>query len=145
MADKFTKQKRSLIMASIKSKNNLTELAIRKKLFAEGLRYRLHNKKLPGSPDLTFKKYNAVIFINGCFWHQHNCPAANLPKSNQIFWTQKLQNNALRDKINLAKLNKLGWRIKILWSCELKKKSNCIKEIVDWIKDDKYFFDESVL
>lgn len=140
MTDRFTKADRSKLMSSIKNKNTGPELNVRKALFAKGLRYRLHDKKLPGSPDLTFPKYKAVIFIHGCFWHNHKCKHGKLPLSNRNFWRQKLEANALRDKRNVKQLKALGWRVKIIWSCTLQNKmkfnsERCVDEIVKWVRN----------
>lgn len=128
MADRVSTAIRSRMMASVKSKNTAPELNIRKALFARGLRYRLHNKTLPGSPDLVFSKYKAVIFIHGCFWHNHSCKYGKIPEANREFWEKKLQGNALRDLEKILELQLKGWRVKIIWSCTLKNK--------------KYFFSE---
>ena len=140
MADIVDKKTRTRIMASIKNKNTSPELNIRKALFAKGLRYRIHDNKLPGSPDLVFPKYKAVIFIHGCFWHNHNCKYGRIPSSNRHFWEVKLRGNASRDQQTIAKLNSLGWRTRIIWLCSLKNKQTFasdkdVDEIVNWLKE----------
>lgn len=140
MADIVDKKTRAHIMASIKNKNTSPELNIRKALFAKGLRYRLHDNKLPGSPDLVFPKYKAVIFIHGCFWHNHNCKYGQLPSSNRLFWEIKLRGNASRDQQMIAKLHSLGWRTRVIWLCSLKNKKTFasdkdVDEIVNWLKE----------
>ncbi|NGX51875.1 MAG: Very short patch repair protein [Candidatus Anoxychlamydiales bacterium] len=140
MVDKFDKKTRSRVMAAIKNKNTKPEVNIRKALFAKGLRYRIHNKKLPGCPDIVFPKYKAVIFIHGCFWHNHDCKHGQLPKSNVNFWEEKLQKNVERDKKNIQILKYMGWKVKIIWSCKLKNKKefqsiDYANDIVEWIKD----------
>jgi len=127
-------------MSSVKNKNTAPELSVRKALFERGLRYRLHNKSLPGSPDLAFPKHKAVIFIHGCFWHNHNCKHGKIPEANRDFWEKKLRGNALRDSQNISELESKGWRVKIIWSCSLKNKkkfasSDCVDAIVDWISN----------
>src|SRR3990167_8084990 len=122
MADKFDKKTRSRVMADVKNKNTQPELNIRKALFAKGLRYRIHNKKLPGCPDIVFPKYKAVIFIHGCFWHNHDCKQGQLPKTNINFWREKLQKNAERDRNNVNMLKAMGWKVRIVWLCFLKNK-----------------------
>lgn len=139
MADKFDKKTRSRVMASVKNKNTKPEVNIRKSLFAQGLRYRLHDKKLPGHPDLVFPKYKAVIFIHGCFWHHHDCKNGKLPASNMDFWRKKLRGNAERDQRNIAALELAGWKVKVIWLCHLKNKGNFhsnddIAEIVEWVR-----------
>ena len=126
-------------MAAVKNKNTKPELNVRKALFAKGLRYRLHVKNLPGHPDLVFPKYKAVIFIHGCFWHNHDCKQGKLPTSNVRFWKEKLQNNAERDQRNIALLEAIGWRVKVIWGCTLNNKNqfssrDCIIALVRWIK-----------
>lgn len=114
-------------MKRIPSKNTIPEVKFRRALFRKGYRYRIHKKDLPGKPDIVLKKYNTVIFINGCFWHQHeHCKRSNIPKSNTTYWTEKLNRNIERDKKNYAALEKLGWKILIIWECELKDLNNAI-------------------
>ncbi len=127
------------MMAAVKSKNTSPEINIRRTLFAKGFRYRLHDKKLPGSPDLIFPKYRAVLFIHGCFWHQHDCPAGKLPATNPSFWHTKLRGNARRDRENIQKLLAAGWRVKVIWTCSLKNKKSFYsdreaEEIAIWLR-----------
>lgn len=121
MADIFSKKMRSQIMSNITGKNTTPELIIRKALFSEGYRYRLHRKDLPGNPDIVFPRRNKVIFINGCFWHGHNCKKATLPENNNQFWKKKINGNMERDKTNLGKLTQMGWKSFVVWQCEIKK------------------------
>jgi len=122
--DVHDKKTRSKNMAAIKSKDTKLELAVRKYLHNKGLRYTLHNKKLPGKPDLTLKRYNSVVFINSCFWHRHKkCKKAVMPKSNTEFWRDKLQKNVLRDRKNINLLKKQGWHVFLFWECQLKEKN----------------------
>ena len=121
MADIFNKEKRSLIMSRIAGKDTKPEMIIRKALFSEGYRYRLHRKDLPGNPDIVFPNHKKVIFINGCFWHGHNCKKAALPTTNKSFWKKKLTGNKERDKRNLAKLKAMGWKSLVIWQCQIKK------------------------
>ncbi len=119
--DTISKEKRSLNMVAMTSKNTSPEKKVRKILFSLGFRYRLHSKKLPGKPDIVLKTYNTVIFINGCFWHQHkNCKRATIPKTNKAYWIPKLKRNIERDKINRDKLKKGGWKVAIIWECQVK-------------------------
>jgi DNA mismatch endonuclease, patch repair protein len=129
MTDIFSKKKRSQIMSKITGKNTKPELIIRKLLFSEGYRYRLHRKNLPGNPDIVFPGRKKVIFINGCFWHQHNCKRAALPETNKSFWQNKLEGNVKRDKKNLLELKKLGWSYLIIWQCKIKKE-NLDKQLI---------------
>ena len=121
MADVFSKKKRSQIMSNITGKNTMPELIIRKALFSEGYRYRLHRKDLPGNPDIVFPSRNKVIFINGCFWHGHNCKKAALPETNKQFWKKKINGNVERDKTNSIKLKQMEWKSFVVWQCEIKK------------------------
>jgi len=114
-------EQRSKNMAAIKSRDTKPEILTRRLLHALGYRFRLHLKDLPGCPDVVLPKYKTVIFINGCFWHQHNgCKFSSMPKSNQDYWQKKLNNNTIRDEINIAKLITLGWNVIVVWECETK-------------------------
>ena len=140
MADVVTSEKRSQMMAGIRSKNTKPELIIRKKLFAAGFRYRLH-EKLPGRPDIVLRKYNAVIFINGCFWHGHKCSLFVLPKTRTEFWKNKIAGNSNNDLKCTGKLLELGWRIATIWECSLKGKDkwnidDLVKILTRWIESD---------
>lgn len=112
-------------MAAIKDKDTKPEILVRKFLFSKGLRYRLNNRKLPGSPDIVLKKYKTVIFVDGCFWHGHEgCKYFRLPKSNTSFWETKITRNIERDKETTQALTALGWKVIRIWECELRNKSN---------------------
>lgn len=102
--DIVSKERRSALMANIKSKNTKPEMIVRSITHRLGYRYRLHKKDLPGKPDLTFIKQKKIIFVNGCFWHMHTCPDGSIPKSNTAFWAAKLQSNVDRDKANINNL-----------------------------------------
>ena len=115
-------EQRSRNMSAIKSKNTKPEIVVRKILHSMGYRFRLHGKDLPGSPDIILPKYKTVIFVHGCFWHRHeNCKYASTPKTRAEFWESKFAGNIKRDKINQTNLVKLGWKILIVWECDLKK------------------------
>ena len=120
MADNHSKETRSMNMSHIRSKNTKPEEMVRKYLFAKGFRYRKNVKKLPGSPDIVLPKYKTVIFVNGCFWHKHDCPRFVWPSSNQEYWIPKIQKNVERDEANYQQLKNLGWRVFIVWECQLK-------------------------
>ena len=111
LADVHDRQTRSRNMAAIRGADTKPELIIRRGLHARGFRYSLHNRKLPGRPDLVLPKYRAVIFINGCFWHGHGCPLFKWPKSREDFWREKINGNVERDGKNLQRLSAAGWRI----------------------------------
>ena len=121
MTDHLSKEKRSWNMSKIRSKNTRPELAVRKYLYSNGFRYRLHNRKLPGKPDITNQSKKTAVFVNGCFWHQHEgCKRAAIPKSNKSYWLPKLENNVARFKNNTDKLLDMGWKVFIVWECETK-------------------------
>lgn len=121
MVDTVTPEKRSLMMAGIGGKNTKPEMIVRKLLHGAGFRYRLHNRKLPGKPDLVFKKYGAVVFVHGCFWHGHDdCALFRLPKSRTDFWAAKIDSNIYRDESQIASLRDMGWRMAVIWECALK-------------------------
>ena len=122
MADTKTLEERSKNMSQIRSENTKPEVIVRKYLFSQGFRYRKNDKRLPGKPDIVLPKYKTVIFVNGCFWHMHGCSRSSLPKSNLDYWKPKLEKNLQRDKIEYEELKSLGWKIIIVWECELKKK-----------------------
>lgn len=108
------------MMAGIRGKNTKPELQVRRFLHRHGFRFRLHGRELPGRPDIVLPKYRAVVFVHGCFWHQHpGCRFAYSPKSNQSFWSAKLQGNVERDATTGANLRALGWRVLTLWECEV--------------------------
>ena len=116
-------EQRSRNMSAIKSKNTKPEIAVRKLLHSMGYRFRLHRKDLPGSPDIVLPKYKTVIFVHGCFWHRHeNCKYASTPKTRQEFWEAKFRENINRDKLNQENLSSKGWKIIVVWECEIKDK-----------------------
>src|SRR5258708_7179120 len=107
-------------MRAVRGKHTLPELTARRAAHRLGLRFRLFSKDLPGKPDLTFPRFRTVLFVNGCFWHQHSgCPRSKLPKSNVAYWREKLGRNVVRDDINYEKLKKAGWRVLLVWECEI--------------------------
>ena len=109
-------------MSHIRSTNSKPEEIVRKYLFSKGFRYRKNVKKLPGCPDIVLPKYQTVIFVNGCFWHKHDCPRFVWPSSNQDYWRPKILRNVERDQLNRQELEALGWKVIVVWECELKKK-----------------------
>lgn len=120
--DKLTPEQRHKNMAAIKSKDTKPELTVRKFLFSRGFRYRLHNSRLPGHPDIVLLKYRTVIFVNGCFWHGHDCNNYRIPKTNTEFWTEKITRNKERDRKEQRQLATMGWHCITIWECELKPK-----------------------
>jgi DNA mismatch endonuclease (patch repair protein) len=121
MADVHSKEIRSKNMAAIKSKNTKPEMLVRRFLHASGFRYKLHDKTLPGKPDIVLPKYKTVIFIHGCFWHGHkDCKYYVVPKTRTEWWLNKINGNVTNDEKAIKALKKEGWKIIILWTCELK-------------------------
>ena len=121
MADIKSKESRSYNMSRITGKNTKPEEIVRKYLFSKGFRYRKNDRKLPGSPDLVLPKYRTVIFVNGCFWHKHEgCRYFVWPKNNAEFWKEKITKNVERDERNEAILRQSGWKVIIVWECQLK-------------------------
>lgn len=121
MADNHTKEVRSMNMSHIRSTNSKPEEKVRKYLFSRKLRFRKNVKDLPGRPDIVLKKYKTAIFVNGCFWHKHDCPRFVWPTTNVDYWTKKINGNVERDEQNVKKLAELGWKVITVWECELKK------------------------
>jgi len=119
-------------MSKIRSKNTKPEIAIRKALYKLGLRYRIHYK-IPGKPDIAFPKHKIAVFVNGCFWHHHECKDVRIPKSNISFWKKKLERNKVRDNKNYTRLKEMGWEIEVLWACEVNTKSLLEKKIKNLI------------
>ena len=124
MPDNHSKEVRSMNMSHIRSTNSKPEEKIvRKYLFSKGLRYRKNVRSLPGKPDIVLRKYKTIIFVNGCFWHKHDCGRFVMPSSNIEYWTKKINRNVERDKSNTEQLEAQGWRVLTIWECQLKKKS----------------------
>lgn len=136
-----TTLKRSRMMSAIRGKNTLPERVLRTNLFARGLRYRLHVKTLPGSPDLVFPRYKAVVFVHGCFWHRHEgCRYTTTPRTNELFWKQKFQENVSRDKRHAETLHSLGWRVAVVWECALKQSvEGAVRTVEEWLHSNDDF------
>jgi len=134
MVDVLTKAQRQYCMSQIQGKNTRPELVIRNALYKLGYRYKLHDRKLPGKPDLVFPKYHAVIFINGCFWHGHNCHLFKWPSTRPDFWANKILRNKQVDNRNYKTLKKEGWYILTIWECAIKgRMKKPVKSIIDLI------------
>ena len=132
-------------MSAIRSKDTTPEIILRRGLHASGLRYRLHVKSLPGSPDLVFPRYRAAVFVNGCFWHGHECEFFKWPQTRQEFWKKKILGNVERDKKNTAALHEMNWRIVTVWECALRRRHGqntevVVSSIAEWIKHSKEHF-----
>lgn len=137
--DVFNQEKRSRIMSSIKGRNTKPELVVRRLLHAEGYRYRIHEKSLPGKPDIYFSLRGKAVFVNGCFWHGHeNCRRASLPKSNRKFWIEKIQGNVNRDCKNREELSKRGIDTLVVWECELFDIDAVVKRLFNFLGAPKY-------
>jgi len=120
MTDIVSSEKRSQMMSGIRGKDTKPELRVRHYLHAQGFRFRLHDRRLPGKPDLVLPKWNAAVFVHGCFWHWHDCRYFKLPKTRPEFWSEKLAGNRARDEINCRRLEALGWRVLVIYECELR-------------------------
>ena len=132
--DNHTKEQRRKNMANIKSVSKPEEI-VRKYLFSQGLRFRKNDRRYVGKPDIVLPKYRTIIFVNGCFWHQHpGCPKAAIPKSNTEYWLPKLKKNTLRDEQNLEQLKNEGWHVLVVWECMLSKKNR--EETLKKLKED---------
>ena len=131
--DGLSPQRRSWLMSRVKGRDTTPELAVRSMLHALGYRYRLYRKDLPGKPDIVFGPRKKVVFIHGCFWHGHNCRKGRLPKSNAAFWGSKIDTNKKRDRKRLTQLRALGWKVLVIWQCQLKDPLAVRRRIVDFL------------
>lgn len=141
MPDIVTPQVRSRMMSRIRGKNTKPELLLRRGLHRLGFRFRVHERKLPGKPDIVFPRYRAVIFVHGCFWHGHQCHLFKWPSTREDFWRNKIIRNREVDERNIKQLHELGWRICIVWECALKGKNRIpLDEVLDtcarWLRSD---------
>lgn len=135
--DTLTTAERSERMSRVRSKDTKPEITVRSIVHRMGYRYRLHDRSLPGSPDLVFPRRGKIIFVHGCFWHRHgtNCGYTRWPKSKLDFWKPKLQQNHQRDKIVRRELRKLGWRVLVVWECQLKKSNVLAGRLRGFLED----------
>lgn len=130
MADIVSRSKRKEMMSSVKQRHTKPEITVRRLLHRLGYRFRLHSKKLPGTPDIVLPKYKSVIFVHGCFWHQHEgCRKSRRPTSNVEFWNEKLDKNIERDNRKESELKSLGWKVLTIWDCEIKDEDLLIEKI----------------
>ncbi len=140
MVDVHEPEVRSYNMSQVKGKNTKPEMLVRKFLHSNGFRYRLHVKDLPGKPDLVLPKYNSVIFVHGCFWHAHeDCEYFKMPKTRTKWWKEKLYGNKKRDKKNVKELKDSGWKVLIVWECELKqdKQEERLKKLIQKLEKNE--------
>ncbi len=121
-------------MRSVKNKNTSPEILVRKKIYRLGYRYRIHYKKLPGSPDVVFVGRKKVIFVHGCFWHWHGCKRSRMPETNSEYWETKIKRNQERDAKNYQDLINMGWNVLIIWECEIKNKIELSERLVNFIR-----------
>jgi DNA mismatch endonuclease, patch repair protein len=136
MTDMFSRAKRSWVMAQIKGENTQPEVLVRRMLHANGYRFRLQGKDLPGRPDIVLPKYKAAIFVHGCFWHGHGrCKEGRRPKSNLAYWNQKIDGNIRRDRRTARKYRSLGWRRFVVWTCELEQQDRAERRINKLLTD----------
>lgn len=134
MTDVVDRATRSRMMSRIRGRDTKPELLVRSWLHRAGLRFRLHAGDLPGSPDIVLPRWNAVVFVHGCFWHRHRgCPLAATPKSRPAFWNAKFRSNVDRDERNRRDLRRLGWRIRTVWECALGPRQ--LDALVRWIRN----------
>jgi DNA mismatch endonuclease (patch repair protein) len=134
--DIWSKEKRSIVMSKIKGKNTKPEIKLRSQLFKKGFRFRIHKKDLPGKPDIVLPKYKLAIFVHGCFWHYHkDCKEGRIPSTNSEFWKEKLENNMAKDEKHVEALKINGWRVMVIWECEIENKIDLVmKKIIRELK-----------
>lgn len=121
MPDNHSKHQRSHNMSRIRSRDSRPELAVRSLIHRMGYRFRLHDKRLPGKPDIVLPRHRKIVLVHGCFWHLHNCKRGNVsPKTNEVYWNQKLNGNVQRDSLNILAYKSLGWECLVVWECETK-------------------------
>jgi DNA mismatch endonuclease, patch repair protein len=120
-------------MAAVRSRDTRPEKVVRSILHALGLRFRLHQASLPGSPDIVLARHRAIVFVHGCFWHSHSCPRGKPPNSRREFWLPKLAKNRARDKLQVKALRKLGWRVLVIWECQTKDHTQLTERLMRWI------------
>lgn len=142
MADVVSAEVRSRMMSGIRGKNTKPEIAVRSALFRKGFRFRIHDKRLPGRPDIVLPAYGAVIFVHGCFWHLHRCFLFKWPKSNPEFWRTKITGNRRLDRRAVNALQKLGWRVLVVWECalkgvSLKDQAGVSRAIFNWLRSER--------
>lgn len=131
--DRLSKNRRSWLMSRVKGRDTTPEIAVRSMIHRLGYRFRLHRSNLPGKPDIVFCSRMKIVFVNGCFWHGHRCGKGRLPKSNTRFWREKMEVNKRRDRRHARKLAGLGWKILVIWQCELKDPLAVRARIVDFL------------
>lgn len=133
--DTRSPEQRRRIMQAVKSKDTVPEMIVRRTLHKLGYRFRLHRKDLPGRPDIVLPRHRKAIFVHGCFWHAHGCAKGQPPKSRQEYWLPKLQANVNRDLAKIAELDRLGWRVLVVWQCETKNMENLTQNLQAFVDE----------
>lgn len=133
--DTVTKSLRSRMMAAVPQKDSAPELVVRRIVHSMGYRFRLHLRKLPGSPDLVLPSHKKIIFVHGCFWHRHSCKFTTTPKSRQVFWQAKFAANQARDKRNIQVLRSEGWKVLVVWACWTRRPERLQQRIASFLQD----------
>ncbi len=145
MADVVDKKTRSKMMAGIRGKNTKPEITIRSLLHRRGFRFRLHDPGLPGKPDIILKRYNAIIFVHGCFWHKHDCHLFKWPETRPEFWKEKILRNVENDGKVLNEIRNQGWRVCVIWECAIKGTKKDITKVtnilIDWLGGEEAFME----
>lgn len=139
--DRLTQEKRSALMRNVKGKHTTPELAVRSMLHRMGFRFRLHRKDLPGKPDIVFPSRKKIVFVNGCFWHGHDCRYGRLPKSKPDFWEPKIEGNRARDARNIESLRNLGWDVLTVWQCETPDPASLERSLISFMDKEKKTID----
>lgn len=136
MADPLTEEERSWVMSQVKNKDTKPEVRVRSMLHRMGYRFRLHRRGLPGAPDIVLPRHEKIIFVHGCFWHSHNCPRGKRPSTRTKFWNAKLDANVERDRENQEALEEQGWKILVVWGCELKYPDAVREKLRSFMEDE---------
>jgi DNA mismatch endonuclease, patch repair protein len=139
--DTVDKSTRSRIMSRVGQRDTGAEMFLRRALHRRGFRYRLYDRKLPGTPDMIFPRFHAVVFVHGCFWHAHGCKFSTMPSTRSEFWAKKFEENRKRDRLNIDSLLADGWRVLVIWECAVKRRrtldpDEVISSVVDWLNSD---------
>lgn len=130
--DKVSQLQRSRNMAAVRRRDTAPEMLVRSYMHRMGLRFRLHDTSLPGSPDIILRRHNTVVFVHGCFWHGHGCPRGKAPSTRQEFWLPKLMRNRKRDQLQVQFLRDLGWRVLVVWECQTKDETRLVRRLRGW-------------
>jgi len=137
MTDVFSKEKRSWIMSSVRGRDTKPEILVRSFVHRMGFRFRIHRRDLPGNPDIVLPRHGKVIFVHGCFWHGHKrCQRSKRPTTNKGFWNKKLDENIERDKRFQRKLRLMGWKVLVLWQCEVRKPEKMLRKLERFLHDE---------